>query len=85
MSKWIQFSTQIKKRLGLRGGGSLNEIREEVEDRQQPQVSNIKRTDQVERSTNSNNMDSGNASAPLSPTLSATSQLSIPTLTQPTF
>jgi len=56
MPKRIPFNTQSKRRLGLRSGGSLPQIRE-----------------QVEQSTNSNNMDSGNASAPLSPTTSATS------------
>lgn len=75
MSKGIQLSTQIKRRLGLGSGGSLTEIREEEEDRQQPQVSFIEGTDQVERPTINNNMDSGNASALLSPTLSATSTI----------
>lgn len=73
MSKGIQFSTQLKRRVGLRS--SLPEIREEVEEKHQPQVSLIEETDLVEQPTNSNNMDSGNASAPLSPTLSATSPI----------
>lgn len=73
MLKGIQFSTQLKRRVGLRS--SLPEIREEVEEKHQPQVSLIEETDLVEQPTNSNNMDSGNASAPLSPTLSATSPI----------
>ncbi|XP_044314740.1 1-phosphatidylinositol 3-phosphate 5-kinase-like [Drosophila rhopaloa] len=66
MLKKVSAASKLRTRLGLRSGGSLIDIRELEEEEQHNQIEQ----EAPPSNTNMNNLDSGNASGSLSPTVS---------------